>query len=100
MQFPFDPEQAMQGLQTMWPAMSYQSQVPDRRIPAIEQTWGPWLEALQQNTAGTPKLSAKHGGSIMGPVTGQPQVQQPFSVTPQAASPYAVGGLKNAYGRK
>lgn len=33
------------GLQN-WPAMTYQSQVPDRHIPAIEQTWGPYLDAL------------------------------------------------------
>lgn len=36
------------GLQN-WPAMTYQSQVPDRHIPAIDQTWGPYLDALSTN---------------------------------------------------
>jgi hypothetical protein len=85
----FDPNPSMRGL-GMWPAMQYQSQVADRKIPAIEQTWGPYLDALSQHSQGNVRLSPKPGGSIQGTATGQPNVQQPTSVTP-------VAGLQQAF---
>src|SRR5438477_668537 len=60
---PFDTNQAMRGLQSLWPAGAYQAQVPDRQMPAMTQTWGPYLDALHANTKGTPKLTSG-GGSI------------------------------------
>lgn len=45
-----NPAQAIQGLQDFGnPALTYQAQAPDRRIPAIEQTWGPYLDIIHQS---------------------------------------------------
>ena len=109
----YDPNQgAMQGL-GMWPglqyasqaanpAMQYQSQVGDRRIPAIEQTWGPFLDAMSQNSQGNMKLRAGPGGPMQGPATGMPQIQTPQSVTPHSVTPQGgpMAGLQQALPRR
>lgn len=34
------------------PATAYQALAPERKLPAIEQIWGPYLQALSDHTAG------------------------------------------------
>lgn len=99
---------AMQGL-GMWPglqyanqaaspAMQYQSQVPDARMPAMEQTWGPWLDRLNAAAPGGIKVGRGElggGKQLTGESMqtsqhpqyqqGQPVAQMPTTTTPQAA---------------
>jgi hypothetical protein len=95
---PFD-NQAMQGL-GMWPALMYQSQVADRKIPAIEQTWGPYLDVLSgaDKVRGGPSAAGSNQirGESMQPLqTGQLMSATPQSATPQSQTPLA--GLQQAF---
>ena len=89
MPLPFDPsQQALQGLQGFSnPALTYQNQLPDRRNPAMDQTWGPYLDILHEQGGKLAGGASPAGSNQMLGTSMQPGSPMGASPTPTTSTP-------------